>query len=103
MSRAVLEDMLGSQVTSFAYPYGAWDEISESAVREAGYQTACTTRTGWALREGDPLRIRRLTVFNRDSTSLLARKLTFASHDVGWRHMADYWGRRLVARAKGRG
>lgn len=100
-SRAVLEDLLGQPVTSFAYPYGSWDEASESAVRGAGYQAACTTRTGWAMRDGDPLRIRRLTVFNHDSGSLLARKLAFASHDVGWPQMASYWGRRLAARVKG--
>jgi len=100
-SRARLEDLLGATVTSFAYPYGRWNAACESAVRAAGYLAACTTRTGWAIRDENPYRIRRLSVFNHDSTSRFARKLTLASHDVGWAQIAGYWGKRLRARLKG--
>lgn len=92
-SRADLESRLGGAVTSFAYPYGAWDARCIEAVRRAGYTAACTTRTGWALRDGDPYQLRRLTVFNTDTASSLARKLRFASNDVSWaavaRHLAQ--------------
>lgn len=94
-SKAALEDCLGMAVTSFAYPYGAWDARCVTAVRDAGYAAACTTRTGWALRDGDPLTLRRLTVFNTDTTASLARKLYFGSHDVSWRDIAGYALRRL--------
>lgn len=100
-SRATLEDLLGDTVTSFAYPYGLWSEACESAVRAAGYLSACTTRTGWAIRDRNPYRVRRLAVFNQDSTSRFVRKLIFASDDVGWSQIAGYWGRRLGARLKG--
>jgi len=94
-SKATLEDAIGAAVSSFAYPYGEWDERCEGAVRRAGYTAACTTRTGWAMRDGDPYRFRRLTVFNHDSLSRFARKLYFGSHDVAWGDVARYGLRRL--------
>jgi len=86
-SRATLEDMLGHAVNSFAYPYGAWDARCADAVREAGYSAACTTRTGWALRDHNPYTLRRLSVYNTDTVSTLARKLAYAANDVAWRSL----------------
>ncbi len=97
-SRLFLEDILGASVTSFAYPYGCWNETVESAVREAGYRRACTTRTGWALLDQNPFQIRRLTIHNRDNLGTFARKLTFGSHEVEWPHILMYGMRRLLAR-----
>lgn len=94
-SKSALEDAIGAPVSSFAYPYGAWDERCEAAVCQAGYAAACTTRTGWAMRDGDPYRFRRLTVFNHDSLGRFARKLYFGSHDVGWGDIARYALRRV--------
>ncbi|WP_119293272.1 polysaccharide deacetylase family protein [Azohydromonas sediminis] len=98
-SKATLEDAIGQPVKSFAYPYGLWDERCEEAVRTAGYQAACHTRTGWALHDLNPLRIRRLTVFNQDTVDTFARKIVFASHDVDWAHMVRYVARRVWQRA----
>ena len=94
-SKTTLEAILEDPVSSFAYPYGAWDERCAEAVRQAGYSAACTTRTGWALRDQDPYRLRRLTVFNTDTPGSFARKLYFGSHDVRWRDIAAYALRRL--------
>lgn len=102
-SKAQLEDLLGTGVRSFAYPYGAHDDASVEAVRLAGYGNACTTAPGWMLRDGDPFRLRRLTVFNRDTPGVFARKLAFASHDVGWRDIARYYAGRAAQRLVGRG
>lgn len=99
-SRRTLEDTLGREVPSFAYPYGEWNERCEAMVREAGYRFACTTRTGWALRDGHPLRVRRLTVFNNDDAGVFARKLVFASHDVGWHDVGRYAWQRLAQKLK---
>jgi len=77
-------------VTSFAYPYGDLNEHCEAAVRAAGYHAACTTQTGWAMRDNNPFRLRRLTIFNEDTCSLFARKLAFASHAVGWTDLLRY-------------
>jgi peptidoglycan/xylan/chitin deacetylase (PgdA/CDA1 family) len=94
-SKAVLEDLLGNPVGSFAYPYGDWNTRCADAVQQAGYAAACTTRTGWALRDRNPYQLRRLTVFNTDTPSSFARKLYFGSHDVRWRDIARYMLRRL--------
>lgn len=97
-SKASLEDALGSEVSSFAYPYGAWDARSVNAVRETGYRAACTTRTGWALRDGDPCQLRRLCVFNTDTGSGFGRKLYFGTNDVSWRALSTYARNRLFHR-----
>lgn len=94
-SKADLENLLGRAVGSFAYPYGAWDSRCADAVRQAGYTASCTTRTGWMLRDNDPYRLRRLTVFNTDTVGTLARKLYFGSHDVRWRDIAAYALKRI--------
>lgn len=94
-SKATLETLLGQPIGSFAYPYGAWDVRCAEAAQHAGYAAACTTRTGWVLRDGNPYQLRRLTVFNSDTLGSFARKLYFGSHDVRWRDMAAYAFRRL--------
>jgi GT2 family glycosyltransferase/peptidoglycan/xylan/chitin deacetylase (PgdA/CDA1 family) len=65
-SKSALEDLLGREVSTFAYPYGAHDERVRAAVAEAGYKLAFSTR--WGLHHwGDPLSISRLEIFSRDS------------------------------------
>lgn len=97
-SRSQLEDALGQPVTGFAYPYGAWDARCANAVAAAGYTAACTTRTGWALRDGDTYRLRRLSVFNADTPGSFARKLAYASHAVSWPELAHYHAGTLIRR-----
>lgn len=97
-SKSVLLDLLGTRVDSFAYPYGAWDARCAEAVKQAGYSSACTTRTGWVMRDNNPYLLRRLTIFNTDTVSTLARKLCFGSHDVSWRDLSGYVLRRLQRR-----
>lgn len=95
-SREDLEDLLGAPVTSFAFPYGKFDDAGVAAVRNAGYRAACTTRSGWALRDHDALRMRRVSIFNGDSLAGFARKLAFADNDVSWLRLLGYtWGRAL--------
>lgn len=94
-SKAKLQDLLSLPVNSFAYPYGAWDTRCAQAVQQAGYSAACTTRTGWALRDNTPYQLRRLTIFNTDTPGSFARKLYFGSHDVRWRDIANYALRKL--------
>jgi peptidoglycan/xylan/chitin deacetylase (PgdA/CDA1 family) len=97
-SKAMLEAILGHPISSFAYPYGAWDDRCAEAVKHAGYAAACTTRNGWALRDKDPYRLRRLSLFNADTPSSLARKLVFASEDVTWPAIGRYGLERLLSR-----
>ncbi|MGB6194692.1 MAG: polysaccharide deacetylase family protein, partial [Terracidiphilus sp.] len=53
-SKAKLEDLLGVEVSSFAYPYGGVDRRVRSAVAAAGYKLAFTALPGSNL-WNDPL------------------------------------------------
>jgi len=97
-SKAVLEALLNAPVTSLAYPYGLYDDRVVEAARAAGYLVACTTRSGWARHDEDPLRIRRLSVFDKDTLSAFARKLVFADNNVSWRALFHYTKGRITAR-----
>lgn len=97
-SKAALEDILENSVTSFAYPYGAWDQRCIKAVMEAGYTSACTTRSGWALRDGDPYKLRRLSVFNTDTVGSFARKLFLGNNNANWTQISRYLVERLTDR-----
>lgn len=97
-SKAQIEDALGNAISSFAYPYGAWDEHCARSVQEAGYRAACTTRSGWALRDGAPYQLRRLSVFNTDTVGSLARKLLLGSNDVSWQAVSRYALQRATSR-----
>lgn len=49
-SKKYLEKLLGIRVVSFAYPYGAFDNIAIDVVKKAGFKSAVTTVAGeWAL------------------------------------------------------
>ena len=43
-SRCLLEETVGTPVTSFAWPYGSVPDNSATLLGEAGYHAACTTR-----------------------------------------------------------
>lgn len=98
-SKRTLEDLLGTSVESFAYPYGDWNEHCEAAVKLAGYRQACTTRTGAALKDRNRYRLRRLAVFNHDTCGNLARKLVLMTNEGDWGRMLAYYGRRLAGQA----
>ncbi len=98
-SRERLGDIIGKQVPVFAYPYGIYNDHVVDRVAATGYRAACTTRSGWALVDGKPLQIRRLSIYADDSLSTFARKLAFASNDAGWvntlRYLSGYALRKL--------
>lgn len=94
-SKHLLEDLLHKPITGFAYPFGRYNEDTLKAVRVAGYEWACSTRSGWFKKEDDPLLIRRVTIFSGDTSSVLARKLSFADNDVSLTKLADYYLQRL--------
>jgi peptidoglycan/xylan/chitin deacetylase (PgdA/CDA1 family) len=97
-SKSDLEDVLGLPVTSFAYPFGLFNDECVEAVRESRFQAACTTRTGWFGSETDLLRVRRVAVFSHDSLSAFARKIVFATSNVSWKKMAEYTADRIKSR-----
>jgi peptidoglycan/xylan/chitin deacetylase (PgdA/CDA1 family) len=68
-SKRDLEQMLGTNVASFAYPYGAYDASARDVVREAGFSGACTVDIGANVPSTDSFELRRLEI--RGGYSLL--------------------------------
>jgi peptidoglycan/xylan/chitin deacetylase (PgdA/CDA1 family) len=94
-SRRDLEEILGMPVTSFAYPFGRWNEMVVDTVRSAGFRLACGVRPGWADTANETFLLRRVTVFAQDTAGEFARKLVFASNDVNWKKMTAYFAARI--------
>lgn len=94
-SRAEIEDRLGREVRSFAYPYGLFDRATIEAVRSAGYRQAFTTQHVYAdarfgplgLPRLEPESLRELSDLHRGSAALFYRALAafkLASTPVRW-------------------
>ncbi len=63
VSKARIEDLLGAQVLSFAYPYAVYSEQTKELVAEAGYRYAVAGDNGPSVFYEDMLEIRRVQVF----------------------------------------
>jgi len=59
-SKRFLEDLLGSEVTSFAYPKGLVDARVRRLVEDAGYRQAVVTRRAFVTPPVDPFALPRL-------------------------------------------
>ncbi len=68
VSRAQLEDKLGSPVPGLAYPFGYSNAKVREAARGVGYTYACAVRNELLNEASDPMALPRLTV--RQSTSM---------------------------------
>jgi GT2 family glycosyltransferase/peptidoglycan/xylan/chitin deacetylase (PgdA/CDA1 family) len=73
-SKHKLEDLLGSEVPCFSYPWGAADMRVRAAVARAGYKVAVTTQEGLNCSE-DPLSLKRINVCEVDTLLEFALKL----------------------------
>ncbi len=76
-SREDLESDLGTDVTTFAYPYGSLDRRAVAAAAQARFLGACTTLPRLAHRGDDPLRIPRIEIWGSDRGKSFLRKLWF--------------------------
>jgi peptidoglycan/xylan/chitin deacetylase (PgdA/CDA1 family) len=74
-SRTALEDLLETQVTSFAYPYGAVPDRAGRELVAETYRAACTTVLGRIPAAGDPLRLARVDAHYLRDPDRLARAL----------------------------
>lgn len=76
-ARHQLEDMLGSAVNSFSYPYGALSAEIRNLVAEAGYSSAVTTSRRRARADDDTLLLPRKMVHGSDGwVNVLRKSLT---------------------------
>ncbi|MBI4446666.1 MAG: polysaccharide deacetylase family protein [Acidobacteria bacterium] len=58
----MLASACNGKIEHFSYPYGAHDDAVRSAVREAGYLSACTARKGWVAADSDVYQLPRLSL-----------------------------------------
>jgi peptidoglycan/xylan/chitin deacetylase (PgdA/CDA1 family) len=65
-SKSQLEDLVGRPVTSFAYPFGAWNSHVRDAVCRAGYRLACSCRQGRNNGATDRYLLRRAEIREED-------------------------------------
>lgn len=61
-SRDVLEQITGTPVTAFCYPYGKFTPALADCVRDAGYDSATTTARGLARNDDDLFALPRVAV-----------------------------------------
>jgi peptidoglycan/xylan/chitin deacetylase (PgdA/CDA1 family) len=99
--KRLLEDRLGREVASFAYPHGYADAHLRRCVREAGYRSACAVRNLPSHPGDDPWFLARLTM--RPSTTLegFGRALSAPYRPPSWlRAQVLPWGWRAVRRSR---
>jgi peptidoglycan/xylan/chitin deacetylase (PgdA/CDA1 family)/GT2 family glycosyltransferase len=76
-SRDDLELRLGTSVTTFAYPFGGYDDRAVAAVSRTGFVGAGTVDARLVRLDDDPLLIPRIEVKNSDSLVRFLFKLSF--------------------------
>jgi hypothetical protein len=69
-----LEHALGTEIISFAYPYGSLTEQTKAQVQQAGFTYAVATDTGGLYLEDDRMQIFRVNMFPHETTSSLFKK-----------------------------
>jgi peptidoglycan/xylan/chitin deacetylase (PgdA/CDA1 family) len=64
-NKAWLEGIIGRSVTCFAYPFGAYNDVSRQVVADSGYQTAFNAWGGVAVisPDADPYHVHRAEVY----------------------------------------
>jgi peptidoglycan/xylan/chitin deacetylase (PgdA/CDA1 family) len=95
-SKKFLEDKLGIPINHFAYPHGDMNESIMNMVKEAGYRTACLTRSGFNSKELNLFELRRLEIYGTDSIWQFAIKLTYGTNDGNLLLPTKYYMRRFL-------
>jgi peptidoglycan/xylan/chitin deacetylase (PgdA/CDA1 family) len=97
-SRSGLEDALGHAVRHFAYPYGLHDEAVRAAVVRAGYESACSTVSGFNRPGEDEFRLRRIDIFGTDRDWQFRQKLRFGRNESSRLFALRYYAGRAASR-----
>lgn len=70
--KALLEDVLGHEVSSFAYPHGYSSPTVRGLVRSAGYRSACAVKNAFSSPTDDRFSLARLMVRSTTSPDTVA-------------------------------
>jgi peptidoglycan/xylan/chitin deacetylase (PgdA/CDA1 family)/glycosyltransferase involved in cell wall biosynthesis len=73
-SKTALETALQTEIVSFAYPYGDYNEDVKSAAREAGFALGVATDTGGLHLEDDRMQVFRINMFPNETPGSLFKK-----------------------------
>ncbi|RYY18416.1 MAG: polysaccharide deacetylase family protein, partial [Cytophagaceae bacterium] len=73
-SKAALEQALGTEIISFAYPYGLLNEEVKALAQQAGFTYAVATDTGGLHLEDDRMQIFRVNIFPHETPGSLFKK-----------------------------
>jgi len=68
LCKELLEDELRHPITTFAYPFGLSRRAVRTAVRDAGYVSACSVKNAFSSRTDNVFALARLTVFADTTT-----------------------------------
>jgi peptidoglycan/xylan/chitin deacetylase (PgdA/CDA1 family) len=96
-SKAMLEDRLGHEVSSFAYPYGYYSPLVRSMVVEAGYRSACAVKQALSAPDDDLFALSRVFVRGGVRSAQLEALMTRGTRRIvpigerlaiiGWRYV----------------
>jgi len=78
-AQRILSALTGRPVTTLAYPYGLFNELSVKIAAELGYRCACTVMPGYNDGDTDPMRLRRINASQLSGKELAFRILGAAS------------------------
>jgi peptidoglycan/xylan/chitin deacetylase (PgdA/CDA1 family) len=84
-SKVELEQLVQSDVSSFAYPHGAYDHRAREAVIRAGYRSAAAVKNAVSHASDDPFAIARWTVTAGTSASRVLDVLEGVGVPRAWR------------------
>ena len=101
LSKIHLQDVLQQEVRHFAYPYGIYDPIHFEIIAEAGYESACSTQSGFNRNNINLFELRRIEVYGSDSLWHFKQKLKFGTNDMTYLYPAQYYLERAVSRFTG--
>ncbi|MER5336647.1 polysaccharide deacetylase family protein [Micromonospora sp. NPDC002717] len=91
-SRQVLEDGLGTPIRSFAYPYGYHSDAVRTAVRAAGYSSACGVKNALSHPGDDVFAIARVLIERDTGVAGIGALLDGTGWPLAWH------GERLLTR-----
>jgi peptidoglycan/xylan/chitin deacetylase (PgdA/CDA1 family) len=95
-SKRIIEDEVGAEVTSFAYPFGYHDRRTLGWLEAAGYRSACVIRHDRFAADGDVLSIPRYHAHNGVDWLQRALDPTARRSPESWAKQLAYPGWRLA-------
>lgn len=80
-SKKVIENLLGREVTGFAYPYGNYNAVTKSLLRNAGFRYAVSTECRCVTDQDDLFELPRLQVKNWTAKDLSLNLQQLLNHE----------------------